>query len=53
MKTSDCSSDAATRVALAWLAIYFMILAGGLAAEREVLLQLPDRLVQAIGAVGR
>jgi hypothetical protein len=44
LNAPDLPDDGTVRFALAWLALYFMLIAGGLAGERDGLLRQPERL---------
>jgi hypothetical protein len=50
LNTPHSSEDADVRFALAWLALYFMLIAGGLAGEREFILHHVERLSHTVCA---
>jgi hypothetical protein len=53
LNAPDLPNDATVRFALAWLAFYFMLIAGGLAVHHDRLTRQPERLPHTVNAPTR
>jgi hypothetical protein len=53
LNASDLPDDATVRFALAWLVLYFMLIAGGLAMQHDGLPRESERFSHAVNAPAR